>query len=91
MRDAASQAADRIHFLGLRQLRFQAHALGEIASIRYEVSNGSRRVAYRRDTFFHVIELSILLAVFRNAAINISRENCLPQFLIDAGARCTTL
>src|ERR1700751_2101936 len=79
---ASGQTPNRVHFLGLQQLRFQPQALGEIAAIGDKMSNLPVRVAHRADALFHVIQLAILLAVYQNAAIGVSGKNRLPHLLV---------
>src|SRR5690348_9108522 len=81
----ASELADGIHFLRLEQLRFQLPALGDIAIVGDKVGDLAGSVANRRNCFFRVEQIAILLLVSENTAENISRKNCRPERFVKSG------
>ena len=85
MRDASGQAADRVHFLRLQQLRLEPEPFGQVTSIGYEMRDLPVHVAYRTDALLDVVQFAVLLTVNQDPAKHIPAENRLPHFLINLG------
>ena len=82
MGDSSREAADRIHLLGLRKLRFQAHSFAHVPSVGDEVRDFTRRIAHRTNAFFQVIQCAVFFLVDQNPAKDISRQNGVPHVAV---------
>src|ERR1700722_17285447 len=85
MRNAPSEAADRVHLLGLKQLRFHPQAGSKVAAIANKMSDDSGGVPYGTDAFVEIVQTAVLLAVHHDAAIDVTRTNGFPKFTVESG------
>jgi hypothetical protein len=71
--------------LCLSQFGLQVQALGQIAAVRDEVRDSSFDIPHRRDAFFDVVQIAILLPVDKDAAIHVPGKNGAPQLVVHVG------
>ena len=83
MGDAAGQAADGVHFLGLLQLRLQVALLGDIAVVGDEVGDAAVGVAQRCDGLLGKVEIPALLAVDHHSPKYLPAKNGLPHLPVE--------